>query len=90
MARASADDARYTMSEAARLARSIGGYATAARHDPQEYTSKARETFLSRFERAVDPDGVLPLKERERRAAAERRRYFKELALKSVMARRKQ
>ena len=44
---------------------------------------------MGRFEREVDPDGVLPERERAQRAEAARRAYYTELALKSLVARRK-
>lgn len=66
----------------------IGGFARAARDDPREYTAPARSAFLDRFTREVDPDGLLPLAERERRASAARARYMSRLALASVDARR--
>lgn len=66
----------------------IGGLTTAARHDPKVTTAKARQTFLSQFERQVDPDGVLPPEERQRRAEAAKRAHMARLALKSAQARR--
>jgi hypothetical protein len=44
---------------------------------------------MSPFETEVDPDGVLPKAERDRRAAAARRAYFTKLAIASAQARRK-
>ena len=44
---------------------------------------------LSRFEREVDPDGVLTAGERARRAEAARRAYFTRLAFQSSRARRR-
>jgi hypothetical protein len=67
----------------------IGGLALAATHDPREYTAAGRRAFLARFEREVDPEGILSLTERVRRATAARKLYFTRLALKSVMARKK-
>jgi hypothetical protein len=58
----------------------IGAYRLHATHDPRETTQKARETFLARFEREVDPDGTLPEAERLRRAEYARRAYFARLA----------
>jgi hypothetical protein len=52
-------------------------------------TAPAREAFMGRFEREVDPEGVLPERERAQRAEAARRAYYAELALKSLAARRK-
>jgi hypothetical protein len=42
----------------------------------------------ARFERQVDPDGVLPPQERARRAEYARRAHFQQLALRSAKARR--
>jgi hypothetical protein len=57
--------------------------------DPTAHTAPARRAFLDRFEREVDPDGVLPPAERARRAEHARKSYFLALALKSAQARRK-
>lgn len=57
--------------------------------DPVARTRAARETFLDRFEREVDPDGLLDPADRARRAAHARSAYFARLALKSAQARRK-
>jgi hypothetical protein len=56
--------------------------------DPAKRTLAARTAFLDRFERDVDPDGILPAAERARRAAHARKAYFTKLALASVKARR--
>jgi hypothetical protein len=45
--------------------------------------------LLDRFERQVDPDGVLSPAERARRAGHARKAYFTRLALRSAQARRK-
>ncbi|MGH8991180.1 MAG: hypothetical protein ACRDZ7_06595 [Acidimicrobiia bacterium] len=66
----------------------IAAYSLHARRDPRETTQAARDTFMARFERQVDPDGLLPLAERLRRAEAARKAYFLGLALKSARARR--
>ncbi|UQA92672.1 hypothetical protein [Streptomyces halobius] len=55
--------------------------------DPAAHTLPARQAFLDRFERKVDPDGVLDPAERARRAEHARKRYFKTLALKSSQVR---
>ncbi len=57
--------------------------------DPAAHTAPARRAFLDRFEREVDPDGVLPQVDRARRAEHARKAYFTRLALKSAQARRK-
>ncbi len=73
--------------------RSLRGRAAAhqlhATHDSRELTAPARAAFLARFEREVDPDGVLPEPERLRRAEHARKAHFLGLALKSARARRK-
>lgn len=55
--------------------------------DPSAHTAPARDAFLSRFEREVDPDGVLSAADRKRRAEHAKRAYFQTLALKSARAR---
>jgi len=57
--------------------------------DPTARTEPARRALLDRFEREVDPDGLLPLDERTRRAAHARKAYFTRLALRSPQARRR-
>ncbi len=57
--------------------------------DPTARTAPARKAALDRFEREVDPEGVLPPAERTRRAEHLRKAYFTRLALKSAQARRK-
>lgn len=51
-------------------------------------TAPARKAFDDRFEREVDPDGVLTEAERARRAEHARKAHFKRLALKSAKSRR--
>lgn len=60
----------------------------ATEDDPVERTRPAREAFIARFERQVDPDQVLPLAERVRRAEHAKKAYFLGLAWKSAKARR--
>jgi hypothetical protein len=57
--------------------------------DPTAHTAPARKAFLDRFEREVDPDGVLSPPDRARRAEHARKAYFTRLALASAKARRK-
>jgi hypothetical protein len=66
----------------------IGAYKLHSMYDPKKTTAKARESFLARFEREVDPEGILPEGERLRRAEAAKRAYFAQLAYKSAKARR--
>lgn len=49
-------------------------------NDPQEGTQAARDGFLARFEQEVDPEGLLPPEERERRAKRLRRSHMIMLA----------
>jgi len=67
----------------------IGAHMLHARHDPKATTANARAAFLARFEREADPDGLLPERERVRRAEQLRRAYFARLAYRSGVARRK-
>jgi hypothetical protein len=55
--------------------------------DETEHTAPARAACLSRFEREVDPDGILDPKERARRAEHAKKAYFIKLALASRKAR---
>ncbi|WP_206739195.1 hypothetical protein [Streptomyces sp. L2] len=57
--------------------------------DRTAHTAPAREAFLSRFEREVDPEGVLPPQERAKRAESARKAYFQRLAFASSVARSK-
>jgi hypothetical protein len=52
-------------------------------------TAPARAGLLARFEREVDPDGVLLPAERAKRAESARRAFYARLALASAAARRR-
>jgi hypothetical protein len=67
----------------------IGAHVTHSRHDPRYLTAAEHETFLAKFERQVDPNGVLSDAERLRRAPHARQAYFTRLALRSAAVRRK-
>lgn len=69
----------------ARLAAHVSWANTA---DRAARTAAARKAAMDRFDRQVDPDGVLPPQERARRAAHARKAYFARLALRSANARR--
>lgn len=56
--------------------------------DPVAHTAPAREGFLSRFERQVDPDGTLPPDERARRADHAMRSHMSMLSARSAIKRR--
>lgn len=49
----------------------------------------AHRGFFARFERQVDPEGVLPPEERAKRAERARRAHMLTLAAKSAAARRR-
>ncbi|MPZ69723.1 MAG: hypothetical protein GEU71_09355 [Actinobacteria bacterium] len=67
----------------------MAAYSLHAQRDSREVTAPARAKFLERFEREVDPNGVLSETERARRAECARSAYFTRLALLSSTARRK-
>lgn len=77
---------RLTPSERS-LQNTVNGLSTHIRGKTN--TGPAREAFNKRFELEVDPDRVLDVRERRRRAELARRRYFAQLALRSAKARRK-
>ncbi|MGW4365430.1 hypothetical protein ACWEKT_07270 [Nocardia takedensis] len=52
-------------------------------------TAKAREALLTKFDRLVDPDGLLSAEERTYRAAQARKAHYSRLALRSAQARRR-
>lgn len=56
--------------------------------DPAARTAPGRKAFADRFEKQVDPDGVLPPEERARRAEHARKAHFQRMALASAKARR--
>ncbi len=74
---------------ARRLIASMGANALyAAGADPVLQTEAARAGQQRRFERLVDPDGVLDPVERARRAEYARKLHMQRMALKSVQARK--
>jgi hypothetical protein len=79
-------ETRFDPEEMARRGR-IGAFTTHARHDSREITAPARNAFLSKFEKEVDPDGVLTADERHRRAEYARRAHMARLARLSALAR---
>jgi hypothetical protein len=82
--------ARASLNPAERSLRArIAAHAKHGRDDTRAATARARAAFLARFERAADPDGVLPPDERQRRADHLRKAYFAGLALASAKARRR-
>jgi len=59
----------------------IGGLSKSARFDGKEATKPARAGFMAKFLREVDPEGVLPADERQRRADRAMRAHMQRLAL---------
>ncbi|ALG14753.1 hypothetical protein AOZ06_13190 [Kibdelosporangium phytohabitans] len=57
--------------------------------DRGEKARKGAAALLERFERQVDPDGVLPAEERRQRALSARKAHMLSLAAKSATARRR-
>jgi hypothetical protein len=74
-------------SQRAMRARMAAHHLHAGIADPVAHTAPARAAFLSRFEREVDPEGLLDERERARRAEHARKAYFTRLALASAHAR---
>jgi hypothetical protein len=58
----------------------IGGYARAAKYDMKEAMAPALRGGFAKFEREVDPDGMLAREERDRRAKAARSAHMARLA----------
>jgi hypothetical protein len=69
----------------ARLAANIGWAFT---QDRSARTEPARRAAFARFEKLVDPDRVLPVAERAKRAESLRKAHLQRMALRSAKARR--
>ena len=67
----------------------IGGFVRASRYTRDQLTSAAREGFLARFARDVDPERIQSPTERSRRAEAALRAHMARLALRSAQSRRR-
>jgi len=77
------------MGEASLRARIASFSRWAMTSDRTAATAAARSSFDSRFERQVDPDGVMTAKQRAACAESARKAYYHRLAYLSVKARRK-
>lgn len=69
------------------LARAAAHSSWAKTPDRTARTEKARAAAMARFERQVDPGGVLPPAERRKRADSAKKAYFLTLAAKSAAVR---
>lgn len=67
----------------------LGGLTTHATRDSYAHLAPARSAFRARFEQEVDPDGLLPADERERRADRAMRAHMLRLAAKSAEKRKR-
>lgn len=83
------DELRAAANRRALRAR-IAAHARWAREpDRSAATAPARAASIARFEREVDPDGVLSVEERTRRAESARRAAMLRMALKSAETRKR-
>lgn len=76
------------MNDAARYGR-IGGLTAWSRNNPETMVGPAHAGFRRRFEKLVDPEGILDPIERTIRATRARRAHMLPLAARSAAARRK-
>jgi hypothetical protein len=77
-----------TPSERSMLAKLASHTSWSKTSDRTTRTAPARAAFMTRFEREVDPDGVLNPQVRAVRAESAKRAYFARLAYRSALARR--
>jgi hypothetical protein len=80
---------RQQMTPAERALRArAAAYAMHAKHDSKKAALRGQAALLAKFERQVDPDGLLTPGERRRRALHARRAHMASLALISAQSRR--
>lgn len=70
-----------------RLRAQIAAHTRWAKEDPAVNAARGQAGLVARFEREVDPHGVLPVAERYRRAENARLAHMRKLSLASVRAR---
>ena len=70
-----------------RLRAQIAAHSRWAHENPAANAARGQAGLMARFEREVDPEGLLPLVERYRRAENARLAYMRKLSLASVRAR---
>ena len=80
---------RLTPSQRSQQARMAADKSWAYTVVPAERTEEARKSFLSRFDREVDPEGTLDPEIRRRLAHHAKRAHFRGMALKSSIARQR-
>lgn len=66
-----------------RTAAAIAAHSKWAKTSAVDGTKSARRGFLAKFEREVDPDGILSPAERDRRARNALKAYMGQLSLRS-------
>jgi hypothetical protein len=71
-----------------RLRAQIAANTRWAKEDPAANAARGQAGLIARFEREVDPEGVLAPAERQRRAEALRRAHMGRMALAAAKARR--
>ena len=79
---------RLTAEERIQRAR-LAAHSLHAKTDSRKHTEPGRAALQSKYERLVDPDGVLDEAERKRRAKHAERAHMARMALASSVARRK-
>lgn len=77
-----------TAAEVSLLGKALAHASWANTTDRTARTAPARAAMLAKFEREVDPDGVLDPAERAKRAESARKAWYSRLALRSAQARR--
>lgn len=65
----------------------IASLARWSKESPAANAARGQAGLLAKFEREVDPDGVLPAAERRRRAECARKLHMARLSLKASKAR---
>lgn len=70
-----------------RLRAQIAAHSRWAKENPAANAARGQAGLMARFEREVDPDRLLPLAERYRRAENARLAHMRKLSLASVRAR---
>lgn len=75
------------MSDRSQIARIASHVSWSKTEDRAARTAPANRAFMARFEKQVDPDGVLSPEERAKRAESAKKAYFLQLGRKSAKVR---